>query len=383
MRIVAALLLCTAVSQTAVAEYRHRVALLGAGEVWLYPEKGGHGIGIVGYDLTGLPLGSHLGVELNTDTLRVRYDRLKVAGGWLSLGAQATGQVLFAGLLNDYYRLDERDPARGFWASYFHLAVFAKANLPAHNYLQLQLGVRRWFFNPLADTDTAVILPPEAWVFEGRLQYTGWWLKGDPSLRDRSRLFGRLRGFALGVDVGIDVRSEVRPWGARDPTVFSPVDPRNDPKQIIVPVRQWFKGGWQLHPRVRSQVLQVAAYGYGEDDLTRMRVGGMNPYVVPIAGAPWAAFLSERLVALEWSWHFRFWREMEAGVLFDGAVLEDIERVGSDAWGWVAGVGVFLDMRIKSFQVDVRGGWSPTMNWQSEAGQFSAFVSFGWVWDKY
>ncbi len=68
-------------------------------------------------------------------------------------------------------------------------------------------------------------------------------------------------------------------------------------------------------------------------------------------------------------------------MLFDGAVLEDIERVGSDAWGWVAGVGVFLDMRIKSFQVDVRGGWSPTMNWQSDAGQFSAFVSFGWVWD--
>jgi hypothetical protein len=108
----------------------------------------------------------------------------------------------------------------------------------------------------------------------------------------------------------------------------------------------------------------------------------MNPYVVPIAGAPWAAFLSERLVALEWSWHFRFWREMEAGVLFDGAVLEDLERVGSDTWGWVAGVGVFLDLRIKAFQVDVRGGWSPTMNWQSDAGQFSAFVSFGWVWDS-
>ncbi len=129
MRFLVAMLIVTSVSQGAAAETRHRVALLGAAEVWMHPEKGGHGIGIVGYDVTGLPFGSHLGLELNTDTLRVRYDRLRVAGGWLNLGAQATGEMLFTGLLNDYYRQGEMDPARGFWAHHIHLAVFAKANL--------------------------------------------------------------------------------------------------------------------------------------------------------------------------------------------------------------------------------------------------------------
>jgi hypothetical protein len=364
------------------AELRHRVALLGAGEGWVFPEAGGHGIGIVGYDLLGLPMGSRFSAELNTDTLRLRYDQLRFWHGRLEFGVQATAQAMFAGQLTDYFRRGELDKGRSLFASYGMFSAFLKANLPAHNHFQIYLGVRKWVFHRTDDTDPAYVLPKDSWVFEPRLQYTAWWIKPDPSLRDRNRLFNRIRGFAAGLEVGLDFRTEAAPWGARDDTAFDPVDHRNTPNDTILRLRQWLRAGWQLHDRVRTQIYQTAAFGSGEDDLTRVRVGGLNPYVVPLAGAPWASFLGDKLVSASWSWHFRLWRALEAGLNLDGVAVQDMERQGGDSLGWAVGLGLFLDFQIEAFQFDLRGGWCPTMQWQSDAGQFSMFASFGWVWDS-
>ena len=76
----------------------------------------------------------------------------------------------------------------------------------------------------------------------------------------------------------MDVRSEVHSWGATDGAVFDPVDPRNNPEQVILLANQWIKAGWQMHDRVRTQIAQAAIWGNGGDDLTRSRVGW----------APWA-----------------------------------------------------------------------------------------------
>jgi hypothetical protein len=181
---------------------------------------------------------------------------------------------------------------------------------------------------------------------------------------------------AFGVELGADVRSEARPWGARAAS-FSPRDLRNDPSTIVWSVRQWLRAGAPLGSRVRLQLSEVALWMSGADDLDRARVGGFNPYVIPIAGAPWPAWLADRLLAAELSLHVRLWRELEAGALLDGAVLGDIERTGNPLVpGPVWGAGLFADLRIGAWQIDVRGGYCPTLR------GVSLFASLGWAFAR-
>lgn len=52
---------------------------------------------------------------------------------------------------------------------------------------------------------------------------------------------------------------------------------------------QWFA----LLPRFELR----AGWARGQDRVLRTRLGGLNPYVVPLAGAAWAEWLVERYVA--------------------------------------------------------------------------------------
>lgn len=361
----------------ASADLSHRIALLGGAEMGLRPDLGGHGIGILAYDLEGLPRGAALSAELNTDTLRLQLNRLGFFGGKLELGFHLTGEAFLAGLLSDYYREGVRDPARGFNASYVAAGAHAKLNQAGHHHLELSLSGRYWFFSAGGDMDPEFTLPPETWVIEPRVRYTYWGIKHDRSWRDRHRLFPRVRGFAFGLAVAMDVRGEVGGWGARS---LEPADSRNDPRQAGFWVRQWALFGHQITDRVRTQVRQEVLLGAGLDDLNRARVGGLNPYVVPLAGAPWAAFLSDRHLALRWSWHFRLYKELEAGILGDLVWLTDASRTGQGEDRAMAGVGLFADWQLGAFQIDLALGWCPTVERHSQGGSLGALAALGWQW---
>ncbi len=59
--------------------------------------------------------------------------------------------------------------------------------------------------------------------------------------------------------------------------------------------------------------------------------------------------------------------------------LNDPERTGErDDFDLMAALSVFGDIRYRGFQIDVRLGWSPTMNWISPAGAWSMFFGLGW-----
>ncbi len=372
----------TFIAAPARADTDHRLALVAGDGIWLQPESGMHVLLLVAYDIEGLPGGTHFGAEYNTDTLRLKYDGWKWFDGKLEAGVAVSYEYKFAGLLIDYYRQGQKDSARGFNAGYLEASAFLKIHLSGHHHLSLTAGARRWFFTKQSTTSSALILPPETWVIEPRLNYTYWNLQSDPSLRDRHRLFTRARGWALGFELGVDWRSQTRPWGALDPAAFDVVDPRNDPEYLIVRARQCIRAVCQLHNRLMAQIAQSASWGHGEDDLTRVRLGGSNPYVVPLAGAPWAAFLSEKFLALESSWHIAVWEGLELGPLFQAALIEDTERLGrEDTYGTMASVGLFVDWQLGDFQIDLRGGWSPTLDDQDSAGQFGIFVAGGWQWD--
>lgn len=375
------IILSILLSFTAVAaQPETKVSIAGAGEAWLYPELGGHGIFLAAVDVSNLAGGMHFSAEFNTDTVRLNIGRIRFANGLFEFGAGIAGEAVFAGLLPDYFQKGKMDKERGFMAHYISANTYLKINLPKRNSVTLDVMGRKWFFKKNDDTHQSFVLPDEAMVFEPRLHYKFWRIKGDPSLSDRHRFFYRINGIAFGVTQKLELRSATSQWGAFDANTFDIPDDRNRPKNIASITVQWLKAGIQIAPWVRTQFAQTAMYGYGTDDLNRYRVGGMNPYVTPIAGAPWAAFVSDRFVAVEWSWHFVVFDETEAGFLLNGVYLDDMERTGRSDAGFQGGVAAFWDMRVGSYQLDVRAGWSPTMRWQSDAGQFSAFVAFGRAW---
>ena len=245
---------------------------------------------------------------------------------------------------------------------------------------------RRFLFNPIEDgdraTNPALTLPPNAWVFEPRLRYTWWNLADDAAWRDRHRFFPRLRGVAAGLELGVDARSNDQPWGALDADAFAVTDPRNAPDPFAPRVRQWLQAGWQIVPAVRTQLTETAVFGEGGDDLTRDRIGGAGPYSVTLPGAPWASWLSERYLAGSWSWHFAVSPDVEVGPVVGAVLLSDPDRVGADdEVATLLGVGALADWRIGPWQVDVRGGWSPSVSERADQLAFSVWLGGGYVFE--
>jgi hypothetical protein len=369
LRGVRASLLVLLLATNAFAELHHRLTLWGGSELTVSPEVAWHGIGRIRYELSGLPRGSRLVLDFNSDTLRVSWEALRF--GRLELGAGVGGEVLIAGLLGDYWRDGHRESGRGFRASWAEAGAWAKLDF-SPSFLELSVFGRRWFFGRQDGTSANLILPPEAWVGEWRLRYTLWSLAPDPSLWEAQRPFPRLRGVAFGLELSLDARSEVHPWGARDAS-FTPPDPRNDPSALILGARQWLRAGFVLFDRVRLQLEESALWMSGADDLVRARIGALNPWVVPVAGQPWAGHLADKLVSAQLSLHFRVWRELELGPLVDAVILDDIDRDGNHRPGSLFGVGAFVDFRLRGWQVDVRAGYSAPDG-------ASLFASLGWGW---
>ena len=355
-----------------------RTAIYTGYEPGLARDLGGHGWVLVRADREGaLPRGARLSLEYNTDTLRLAIDRVRFDR--VELGVGIIGEALLAGVLTDYWRDGRSEGARAFSASYVGAIVGAKVDLAPH-YLEITAGARRWLFGRWTGTSRDLVLPPDAWVGELRMRYTYWKIASDPSTYEAQRAFWRVRGVGFGLEVSADLRSDARPWGAIGPS-FAPAypnDPRNDPSRVVVGAHQWLRLGWQVASRVRLQAREEAHVLHGEDDLDRQRIGGMNPYVVPLAGAPWPSYLSGKLLALEGSIHVRVKNQQELGVLVDGVLTQDVRRVGASDARWLAGVGAFADLRLRGFQLDVRAGWSPTTQPGNHRGSGTLLVALGW-----
>lgn len=355
-----------------------RWSFLGGVEGWNDDSQPAHGVVLVGYD-AALDGGGVLSGEYNTDTLRVMASGVPITER-LTLSAALTGEYGIAGLLPDYYQRGQNMPERGFLAGYVEGAVALKHRTAERLYTELVMQGRRWFFGRRDETSDALVLPEEAWVYSPRLRATWWHLSDDPGWRARHRLFPRLQGVAFGVEIGVNLRSEARAWGATDPEAFDPVDPRNGGELSPVVGRQWLRAGVLLGRCWRAELQQASAFGAGEDDLTRDRIGGMSPYVVPLPGAPWAAYLSGHHVSAMGGLKRRFMKgALEAGPVVSAVYLEDALRVGSAAYDTLYGVGAAVDWRPGDWQVDLRGGWSPTVADQSDQAAFSVWMSVGWM----
>lgn len=320
------------------------------GEFWKSNEIKGHGIFLVrGATVVGA---TNVSAEFNTDTLTLRVE--KPLDQW-TYGLQARGELLIAGLLTDYYVGGKNVPERTFSASYAELQADAKRGVGDH-WFHTSAALQRWFFQHVDATAADLVLPPEAYVFKQRLGWTYWKLDDDPSWYEAHRSGRRrVRGLAVGVEAGVDHRSQVQAWGA-------PSDSRNDPDYSILTLRQWAAAGVEWTPGWRLQVREWAGIGRGEDDLTRARVGGMNPYVVVIPGLPWASFLASRYAVGEVSQAMRVGSDSEIGITANAGLVEDGDRVGDfDQFSTLVGSSLFFDWRSGDWQVNAAIGAAPNI----------------------
>ena len=373
MRFIVALIGLILLSSTARAEGWHGSAAGGADFAFI-PEV--TGFGFVLFEATGEDKVGKGDVRLyyNTDTIHLEIERIPLAKN-LELSVALRGEAVFAGLLHQYYQQGLRVSGLGFNASYLVLLPKLQWHFADHHTFELLTNVRYWIFGKNQGESQGYILPPDTVVFEPRLGYIYWNVDSDGEEFRASKLFPRIKGIAVGASVGVDVRSKVQPWG------FVTTEPdRNDPTKAIWTLNQWLRAGWKTGERFRLELQETFNWGWNQDDITRMRVGGMNPYVLVVPGLPWSAVISERLAIAQLSGHIRPKKDkpQELGVLVSGGTVNDPYRQGLlNEFGGIGGLALFTDLRWGRWQVYARVGWAFPTAWLVDNPHVSGFVGLG------
>ena len=353
-------------------------------ENWVAPSetRGGRGYGLVTYQKDNIARETDLDLTFNTDTLMLSARDFKLSDS-VRLGGFVKGEARFAGLLVDYYEQGINQPERGFSAGFVQSAAQLDIK-DAPVFIQFELGGRRWFFRRRETTAEDLVLPPDMWVFEPRLRLTYWKIQHDGSISDPHRHYWRVRGWGFGTELGSDYRRGWSPWGQLDDEDASG-QLRNSSGDEPLFGRVWFRAGKQVTDRFRLQTAMFLALGRDEDDLTRVRVGGLNPYVVSLAGMPWASHLPQNFGSVQLSTHVRITGEHEVGLLLDHVQMSQADArradytVETDGLGaGLQGVGLFGDFRWgKGWQVHTRAGYTLPSEYLAESPHIDVWVSAG------
>lgn len=338
------------------------------------PEFEGFGFFLFQATGEGIVGGGDLRLYYNTDTVEVGLDRIPLADN-LDLFIALRGEAFFSGLLRYYYVGGLRNSSFGFNASYIVLRNKLQWHFAPKNTFEVIADVRHWWFGD-DSTSSAFTLPDNTWVFEPRVGYIFWNVDSPGGEYTADKLFPRFEGNAFGLTVGIDVRSDINVWGP-------PADQGrpNDPEKWILTINQWYRGGWQFVRWFRLEVQENASWGENQDDITRQRVGGMNPYSIVVPGVPWAGILSERLLIGQASAHFRVTKDraQEIAVLVSGGAVNDPFRVGDlNDFGGIGGVALMTDLRWGPVSLYARLGYAFPVNWLADDPFFSVFGGIGW-----
>ena len=363
-----------------IAEPEHwHAAALGGGELNFVPrlDQQSTGHGWVAFDSVGVGIvgGGNLRLFYNTTKIHAGIERLPFAHDKLAFFAFIEGEAFISQLLNDYFQQGRRFSEFGIEASYVLLSTKLQWYPGKHQTLEIIVPVRRWWFGDRSDTSAAYLLPANTWVFEPRIGYNYWNIDTPAEDWEAHRVFPRIKGVAVGIQGGVDVRSDSRQWGIDDG--------RNDPGKAIYSISQRLRAGWQMGSFVRLQLDEWANYGWGQDDITRRRIGGVNPYVVPVPGLPWPGLISERLLAGQLGLHLKAKKtsQHEFGLLVGGGAFNDVYRVGSlSTYGGAGGLALFGDLRFGPtgrYQLNIRASYAFPTPWLLAPPYISALLAFG------
>ena len=352
---------------------------LGGGEFNFAPgldnQLTGHGWASFDSVGKGIVGGGDLRLFYNTTKLHVGIERLSFAKNRLAFFAFLEGEAVISQLLNDYFKQGVRIDEFGIRASYALLNTKLQWYPGKHQTIEVIASARRWWFGDRSTTSSSFARPANTWVFEPRIGYNFWKIDSPSREWESHRVFQRVTGIAVGIDLGLDVRSDARTWGL--------ADGRNEPGKVMYSVAQWLRGGWTLGRFVRLQLDQWGNYGWRQDDITRRRIGGASPYVIPAPGLPWPALISERLFAGQLGVHLKAKEssQHEFGLLVAGGAFNDVTRVGAlNTYGGAGGLTLFGDLRFGPtgrYQLDIRGSWGFPVSWLGDSQYVSLMAGFG------
>lgn len=267
--------------------------------------------------------------QLFTDTFDVRYAPSYETWRWWAGGRV---EAYAAGLLPSPWKDGAPDPERGLSASYVGLDGGLITYLPWGLWGGGQAAVRGYTFAKLEQTtvpvpDETVVVTPEVTA--------GLW---------RPWLTAQIRAGA-----------EVRP-GRVAPHVAGELFLR--PELTVAPFVE-ARGGWAR----------------GQDFLTRTRLGGLNPYVVPLAGAGWAEFYVQKYAALRLG-------PSVAGEYGEVAVFADAV-VFDERSDPIYGFGGRTRFQSDALFVEIAAGYSPNLLRRSGHAPVTVWVVGGLDWVRY
>ncbi|MES2638030.1 MAG: hypothetical protein V4850_01050 [Myxococcota bacterium] len=169
---------------------------------------------------------------------------------------------------------------------------------------------------------------------------------------------------------------------ARAGVDFIAVDGRGVRAPHLVGELHWLPalhvGTVALAPRVEAW----AGVADAQDDLLHARIGGLNPWVVPLAGAAWAEWWAEDYAAV------RIGPTVGVGEPGAGTLgvrvspFVDLATFGGGTGdsGSAAGVGLGVRAWRGRLFADVTGGYAPWIERQTGISRASVWVSLGWDW---
>jgi len=263
--------------------------------------------------------------ELLTDTLELRYAPDLPRGRWWIAGR---AEARIADLTPFPWQDGAPAPELGFWSSYAGGHGGWIRYLPRGLYAGVQADARAYRF--LATADTAVPLPSSRRRIRAEL-VGGWWTE----------------------PVQVYATAGVQ----NTPGVTAPH------AQISVSVSP----GWRVAPLVQGW----AGWGAEQDFLTRTRMGGLNPYVVPLAGAAWAEWWAEDYAVL------RAGPQLNAGPVAVSAVGD----VGwSDASGTVWGLGLLGRVQPARWFLETSAGYGAGVERAAGVSPVSVWILWGLDW---
>ncbi len=264
-------------------------------------------------------------VELLTDTVDARWSPSWERGrGWLGLRGQGyAGQMLISP-----WEDGAPAPERALVGLYGGVDGGAVTYLPAGLYVGAAGAVRLWGFGRRGAASTAPVPAPRP--VGSAEAIVGWWRES--------------------AELAIRAGADISPLGPA-PRVWSRFELR--PPWVVAP--------WVLAHGIAAE---------GQDDLLTARVGGLNPYVIPVAGAAWAEWWVEDVAALR------------GGPRLQGE-LGSLAVVGDVAWferSTVAGLGIVSRWTPTPWFIELSVGYAPWIPRQADVGRSSLFVLIGRSW---
>jgi len=282
--------------------------------------------------------------EIHTDTLDLRWnEELGFGRAWVGGRVAAFAAELFiAPWINGSYA-----PEHGVRATYGELSTGYVHYLPKHFYLGTQLEARRYLFAASGDAVTLSEIPEDTWRLKSST-FLGYWT---------GPLKGRLSG---GIDFLSDGGFGVTPWLQAE-LLYHP-------------------GTWFLTPFVELRSGMLFSGSELASSIIRFRLGGMNPYVVPVAGMSWAESWAQYYMASRAGLEYAD-DTLGFSIFADHAYYSQELHETSHALGVGTGFWLIWD----DWRLDLAAGYAPVAQRAADAkvAPISGWITVGRDWQGF